>query len=136
MSPVQRECLVYAATVAEEIGERVRQTEKRRQLGAVIRASQDPQLRIGGPVRMRRDLVERMVLRQGNAREPVLQLQHLLREILGGIREWIQGASSQLIGAGRTADTEVDSSRRNRFQNAKLLGDFECRVMRKHDSGA
>ncbi len=45
VAPVKRERFLDAASLAEEIRERVREPEMRGELRAVIRASQDPQLR-------------------------------------------------------------------------------------------
>src|SRR5436190_4017340 len=85
---------------------------------------------------MRRDLVEGMVRRQRTSREPGLQLQHLLREIFGSVRERIQCPGRQLIRPRRAADAKVDPAWRDRFENTKLLGNLERGVVGKHYSCA
>jgi len=49
---------------------------------------------------------------------------------------WITAQRPQrcLIGAGRTAETEIDPARIQRLERAELLGDYVRRVVRQHDA--
>jgi hypothetical protein len=59
----------------------------------------------------------------------------LLGEVVDGLRERIaaQCAGSQLVGAGRASDAEVDAPGVQRLEHAELLGDHERGMVREHD---
>jgi hypothetical protein len=65
--------------------------------------------------------------------EVSLQLQHVLREIFGGLRGAAQGPESELIGARRAAEPEIDAAWKQACQGAELLGDHKWGMVRKHD---
>ena len=48
----------------------------------------------------------------------------------------IQRVARLPVGAGTAADAEIDAARRQRVENAELLGDLQGRVVRQHDAGA
>ena len=133
---IQLERLFHALSVGEEVCERVRQTEMRRKLRAVIGAAEYPQLGTGGSERMRRDHVKRVSSIEWRAGDPRLQLVHLLREILCIVRIRVERERRALVRAGRAPHDRDRSARRNRFEHAKLLGHLERRVMRQHHARA
>ena len=126
--------------VGEEIGEGIRQPEVRRELRAVVRAAEDPQLgrahkrllrhrRIGA--RVRGDALQAL------PRDPDLQVAHLRRKVLRRVlRVRVQGECGAHVAARRTADAEVDAAGRDRIEHAELLGHLERAVVRQHDAGA
>jgi hypothetical protein len=70
-------------------------------------------------------------------RGPGLQVADLLRKVLGGEhRIGVERLRGPHVAARRAADAEVDACRRQRFQDAELLGDLERRIVRQHDAGA
>ena len=130
-APVQRQRLLGALAVGEEIGERVGQAEVRRELGAVVGAAEDPDLGRVRAERVRGDAGVRAV------RRPRLQVAHLDRKVLGGVAGVrVQRPRGAHVAAGRAAEAEVDAPRRERLEDAELLGDLERAVVRQHDAGA
>ena len=63
-----------------------------------------------------------------------LELENVLREVVGGVHPSSQCAHGVLVGPGRTAEAEVDPSGVQRLQGAELLGDGQRRVVRQHDA--
>ena len=53
---------------------------------------------------------------------------------MAGVR--IEGARGAHVAARRAADAEVDAARRERLEDAELLGHLERAVVRQHDAGA
>ena len=71
------------------------------------------------------------------AARPRLQVAHLLREVVGRVRGVrVERARGSHVAAGRAADAEVDPARRERLEDAELLGDLERAVVRQHHAGA
>ncbi len=67
--------------------------------------------------------------------EVALQLLNVLRELLGTGRDIAsQGARSQHVGPGRSAEAEIDAPRIQRRQRTELFGDDQRRVIRQHDA--
>jgi hypothetical protein len=66
--------------------------------------------------------------------EVVQQLAHVLRELVGAVEVAAQGARGRLVGAGRTAQAEVDAVRIQRGQRAELLGHLQRRMVGQHDA--
>src|SRR5450755_3617002 len=60
VATVERECLLGAAPVGEEIRVRIRKPEVRRELRAVIGTAEDPDLRGRGALGMRANVTERV----------------------------------------------------------------------------
>ena len=133
---VELQRLLHALPIGEEIGERVRQAEMRRELRAVVGAAQDPQLGAGRPRRMRLDRAERMAFLQRHAGKPRLQVDHLLREFVGRIRVRVQRHRGQAVRTRGAAHAQVDAARRDAFEHAELLGHLERRIVRQHHAGA
>ena len=109
----------------------------RRQLGAVVRTAEHPELgrplgpRAFGRQRARDDAAQCLALRPG------LQVDDLLREGVGGLRRaGVQGLRGAHVAARRAADPEVDAARRQGVQHAELLGHLQRRVVRQHHAGA
>ena len=133
---IERQRLLDAAAVGEEIRERVGEPEVRGELRAVVRASQHPQLRVRCARRQRAERAERMGRRQRRAGDPRPEVVHLLREVGGGVRVRIERERGQAVRARRAPHAEVDPARRDRLEHAELLGDLEGRVVREHHAGA
>ena len=95
--------------------ERIRETERRGQLRAVEARPEDPERHV------RPDAGNREHRLSGQwIAEQRLQLQHVLRERVGG-RILPQGAQRDLVGAGRAAEAEIDASRVERLERAEHL---------------
>src|SRR5579863_4271800 len=102
----------------------------RGELRAVVRASQDPQLRTAAAFGERHDITIRMTRWKLDARYPVLQFLHLPRKFLRAVRVRIERTRRQTIRSRCAPHTQIDSARCNCLENAKLFGHFEGGVMR------
>src|SRR3546814_5605450 len=67
-------------------------------------------------------------------REEGLQLEHVLREAVGGGRRAPQRLQGRLVGAGRAPQAEVDAAGEQLRQGAELLGDDVGSMVRQHDA--
>ena len=68
---------------------------------------------------------------------PGLQVADLDRKVLGGDGGvGIERARGSHVAAGGAADAEIDAARRQRLEDAELLGDLERAVVRQHHAGA
>ena len=108
----------------------------RGELRAVVGAAEDPKLRRRRTLRMSHDAAKRVTVGQTGAGNPMLQLLHLSRKILGGVRVRVQRLCGQTIGSRRAPHPKIDPARSERFEHAKLLRDLERRIMRQHDPRA
>ena len=136
VAAVQRQRLLDAAAVAEEVRERIGQPEVRSELRAVVGAAEYPQLGAGGALRMRLDRPVRVTLGQRQPRHPRLQLDHLLRKRVGRVGMGIQRHRRQPVRPGRPADAQIDAPGRDGLQHAELLGHLQRRVVRQHHARA
>ena len=106
-------------------------------LGAIVRAAENPKLGRGIALRIGAECGERVLGRQRAAGDPGLQIAHvggeLRRAFVGHRVERERGAA---VGARRAAQAEVDAPRRNGVEHAELLGHLERRVVRQHHPGA
>ena len=109
-------------------GERVRQSEHRCELRTEEARAEDPERHPRAGAGRRAHELSR--LRLG---EVALQLDDVLREGVGARRVASERVNRQLVGAGRTAETEVDPSRMQRLERSELLGDHDRRMVRQHD---
>lgn len=66
-------------------------------------------------------------------RQERLQLEHVLRKIVGGVGRPAQGAQGHLIGAGGAPEAEVDATWKQPRQRSELLGDHIGRMVGQHD---
>ena len=111
-------------------GERERQAQRRRELGAEQARPQDPDRNLeAGPGYGLNALARLRRL------EIALQLDDVLREAVDVADQGPpQGMGDGQIAARRPAETEIDPAGKQRFQGAELLGDDERRVVRQHDA--
>ncbi|CAD5295455.1 conserved hypothetical protein [Bosea sp. 62] len=109
-------------------GEGVGQAEHGGELRAEQAGAENPERDIGVGARHGLDHLIRL-----QRSEQRLQLQHVLREALGRVGLAPQRAPGALVGAGRTAEPEVDAAGIERLQRAELLGDHDWRMVRQHD---
>ena len=108
-----------------------------RDLGAVIGASEHPHLRHRIARGIGADLREGVPLRQRLAGYPGEDVAHVGRELLRPlVGHRMQRVRREPVRARRPSQPEIDAPRRQRVENAELLGDLERRVMRQHDPGA
>ena len=106
------------------------QAQRGRQLRAVGARSEQPDRNIRSGPRHRPHGLVRMHRPQQR-----LQLQNIAGKVLGGARNIPpQRLRRALIGAGRTAKTEIDAVAVKRLQRAELLGDDQWRVIGQHDA--
>ena len=76
-------------------------------------------------------LDQRLVVHPGD------EIAHVGREMLRPfVRRRIEGVGGTAIRARRAAETHVDASRRQRFEDAEDLRHFERRIVRQHDARA
>ena len=76
----------------------------------------------------------RMASRNGFARDPRLQLHHLMREVFGRMTVGVEQLRCSAIAAGCTAHAKVDATWRQSVEHTKLFRDFEWRIVRQHDA--
>ena len=67
-------------------------------------------------------------------RQVRLQLEDVLREVVGCQRVATQRLQRQLIGAGRPPQPEIDAAGEQRLERAELFGDDVRRVVGQHDA--
>ena len=79
---------------------------------------------------------ERVILLQRRPRDPVHEVDHLPRKILGRPFVGIERERGDAVGARRAAHAQVDATGRDAFEHAELLGDLERRIVRQHHAGA
>ena len=109
--------------------ESVRQPEFGRQHRAEMARSENPQRHFRSRRRHGLD-----ALAGARGRQEGLQLQNVLREVLGRLRRTAQRAQRELIGAWRPAKPEIDAAGKKPRQGSELLGDDIGRVVRQHDA--
>src|ERR1700722_3634725 len=83
VSAVDRQRLLDAQPVTDEMGKAEWQPEIGRDLRAVVGASQNPNLRRGRPGGLGADVAERMALEQLPTLQPRQQIAHIGRELVG-----------------------------------------------------
>ena len=67
---------------------------------------------------------------------PGLQVQHLLRKVLGHAGDMrVQRLGRTAVASRRAAQAQVDAPRRQRVQHAEVLGHLEGRVVGQHHAG-
>ena len=121
---------VHQGSRREVRREGVRQSEHRGQLGTVETRPQDPDGDVLTAARDGPDVVIRPRLMQ-----VALQLDDIAREVVGvAVEVSAKRERGPLVGAGRTAEPEIDASGIQRIQGAELFGDDERRVVRQHDA--
>src|SRR5690606_1556286 len=101
-------------------GERVRQPQLGRELGAEQARPEDPDRHVRAGAGNGLHHLSR--LRRPEVR---LQLEDVLRERVRRYRRAPKREQRALIGAGRAAETEVDAARIERLERAELLGNQE-----------
>ena len=110
-----------------------RDAEIRRDLRTVVRAAEHPDLWDRRSTGLCEDVAKRMTLHQFLSGEPGQQVAHLRRKVVGsGFRQRIEREGGASVGAGCATKTEIDTTRRDRLQDAELLGYLQARVMRQH----
>ena len=115
----------------EVVGERVRQSQEPRQLGAEERRTEEPHLGEVTPAGIRRWVARRAVAGQ----EVVDELHDVVgKRVRLRVRRAPKGPDRHGVGPGRTPEPEVDPPRVQRLQGAELLGDDEGRVVGQHDA--
>src|SRR3954454_9295152 len=62
------------------------------------------------------------------------QLGNIVRKAVGGRWMPAERPHRQLVGAGSSAQPEIDSPGEERGEGSELLGDHQWRVVREHDS--
>ena len=67
-------------------------------------------------------------------RQERLELEDVLREVLGVRRQAAKRRQRLLVGAGRAAEAQIDASGKQRRQRAELFGDDVRRVVGQHDA--
>jgi hypothetical protein len=78
-----------------------------------------------------------MTLRQRNPRNPVSQLLYLPGELVKHVlRVWIERICRHLVRSGGAPYAQIDAARGNGLQDAELLGNFQRRIVRQHDTRA
>src|SRR5690606_22281112 len=106
-------------------------------LCAIIRAAEHPYSGRRLSLGKGSNFAERMSFWQGLTCDPGDQVTHLIRKLdCPHGAKWIERLRSEAIGAWRSADAEVDTPRRKRFENAELLGHLERGIVRQHHAGA
>ena len=110
-------------------GERVRQTESRRQLGAEERRSQDVEGDMGTLSGDRFHAGDPALIA-----EVALQLEHVLGKGVRGAGIAAERAHRDLVRARGPAQAEVDPPRVHRGQGAELFGNGQGRVIGQHDA--
>ena len=107
--PIQAQRFLDAPSLAEKIRKRIGQAKVGGELRAIVGTAENPQFRMRGACRMRADRAKRMALHQRRSRYPCLQVAHLLRKFVGGIRVTIERKRRQPIRARRTSDAKIDA---------------------------
>ena len=124
--PIQGKRLFHTRPLAEKIGEGVGQAEIGSQLGAVIRATQNPEVGSRRSGRTGNNPAKRMSFGQRIARHPVLEFLKLAGEmVFNRLRHRIQRAGGERVGARGSTDAEINTPWRQRLQHPKLLGHFQ-----------
>ncbi len=110
-------------------GERIGQAEFGREHRAEVTRSENPQRHLRS---RRRHGLDALVGTGG--RQERLQLQNVLRKILGRFRRAAERAQRHLVGARRAAEPQIDATGEQPRQRAELLGDDIGRVVGQHDT--
>ena len=108
-------------------GEREGQTQSRRQTGAEIAGSKQPDRNVQALARNRAHRLGGVRRAQEGA-----QLIEQFGEVQAAARIAAQGALGQPVAARRAAQAQVDASGKQGFQRAELFGDEQRRVVRQH----
>ena len=109
--------------------EREREPELSRELGAEEAGSEDVDGHFSAGSGHRLDPLPRLDRRQEG-----LELEDVLREVLGVRRQAAKRRQRLLIGAGRAAEAQIDAPGKQRGQGAELFGDHVRRVVGQHDA--
>lgn len=124
------------AGITEEIGERVGQAQRSRELRAVPARAEQPDLGHGyRRSRLRRDPGEPVLLGQ-----PIVEEGQQVRDLLrNGVDSrdgtWVrQGGCRLSVATRRAADTEVDPVAEERREDTEGLGARDRRVVGEHDA--
>ena len=135
---IQRQRLLDALAIHEEVGEGVGQPEVRREPGAVIGAAEDPER--GHAIeaaRVRRRPGVRHDAAVLASRGPGLEVADLFRELVGrAVRLGVERERGAHVAARRAAHAEVDAPGRQRVEHAELFGHLQRRVVRQHHARA
>ena len=117
----------------EVMGEGVGQTQQPGRLGRVAARPEQHDLGCRQQLRRRPEAIPRPVVAPSIA-EQAEQVDELVRKVLGTetLGAATQCRGGQRVGAGSPADTEVDTSRVQRLEQGKLLGDHEGGVIGQH----